>query len=309
MSTPGRLCPLRYRYGAAALATAPERLADTLYVVGGLYDNPYALDALQAMLGTENGPVTVCFNGDFNWFNIDDAGFATINQAVLAHDAILGNVEAELQPDADDAGCGCAYPASVDAATVERSNRIHIQLRATALRHPALLARLAALPMLARYRVGALRIGVVHGDADSLAGWDFDVSRVDLPGFLERRADRFDTADVDVFASSHTCLPVCRRFADGKVLINNGAAGMPNFSDTHHGVITRISTLGSPHRALYGVRHGDHHIDALALHYDSAAWRDHFLRNWPAGSAAYVSYFTRISHGPRYALSMAAPGT
>ncbi|MEZ5584243.1 MAG: hypothetical protein R3F37_17180 [Candidatus Competibacteraceae bacterium] len=35
MSEPGRVCPLRYHYGPAALAVAPERQAETLYVVGG----------------------------------------------------------------------------------------------------------------------------------------------------------------------------------------------------------------------------------------------------------------------------------
>ena len=36
---PGRVCPLRYRYGAAALAQIPPRSATSLYVVGGLYGN------------------------------------------------------------------------------------------------------------------------------------------------------------------------------------------------------------------------------------------------------------------------------
>ena len=308
MTPPGRSCPLRYRYGAAALRDAPERSAETLYVVGGLYGNPYALDALLALIDAEADPVTVCFNGDFNWFNIDDACFSAINHAVLAHDAILGNVEAELQPGADAAGCGCAYPASVDAATVERSNRIHAQLKATATRHPALLERLAALPMFARYRVGALRVGVVHGDADALAGWDFDVAQLDSPDHRRHLTTQFTAADVDIFASSHTCLPACRRFPDGRVVINNGAAGMPNFADTHHGVITRISTRHTPHPALYGVTDSDHHIDALALHYDRTAWTSRFLANWPAGSPAFVSYFTRISNGPAHAVTLAAQG-
>lgn len=39
--------------------------------------------------GTEAAPATLCFNGDFNWFNVDDACFTAINQAVLDHDACL----------------------------------------------------------------------------------------------------------------------------------------------------------------------------------------------------------------------------
>lgn len=39
MSTAGRVCPVRYRYGPGAIAGAPERLAETVYVIGGLYGN------------------------------------------------------------------------------------------------------------------------------------------------------------------------------------------------------------------------------------------------------------------------------
>ncbi|TVO69099.1 hypothetical protein [Denitromonas ohlonensis] len=308
MNAAGRVCPLRYRYGAATIATAPERLAETLYVVGGLYGNTAALDALLAMADAEPGPVTLCFNGDFNWFNVDDAGFDRVNTAVLKHDAILGNVEAELQPEADDAGCGCAYPDTVDADVVARSNQIHARLKATAARHPAHLAKLATLPMFARYRIGALRVGVVHGDANALAGWDFDVSRLNDASHRAGLTPQFHTADVDVFASSHTCLPVCRQFADGKVLINNGAAGMPNFSGTQHGILTRISRHPCPHPVLYGVRVGAHRIEALALHHDVAAWQADFIANWPPGSPANQSYFDRIANGPIFTLAQAAPG-
>ncbi|MCZ4303642.1 hypothetical protein O4G98_02740 [Zoogloeaceae bacterium G21618-S1] len=307
MSDAGRVCPLRYRYGAADIAAAPERVAETLYVVGGLYGNPAALDALQAMVAAEPGPVTLCFNGDFNWFNVDDAGFDQINTAVARHDAILGNVEAELQPEADDAGCGCAYPDTVDTAVVERSNLIHARLKATAARHPAHLARLATLPMFARYRIGALRVGVVHGDANALAGWEFDVGRLGDASHRARLTQQFHTAEVDVFASSHTCLPVCRALADSKVLINNGAAGMPNFSGTQHGILTRISQHPGPHPALYGLRVGVHRIEALALPYDPAAWHADFVTNWPPGSPAHQSYFDRIANGPAFTLAQAAP--
>src|SRR5271156_1099516 len=136
MSAPGRVCPVRYRYGPGAIARAPERTAEILYVIGGLYGNIQALDAIEAMAAAEPGPVKLCFNGDFNWFNVDDAGFHAINERVLRHDAILGNVEAELSELSDDAGCGCAYPESVDQGVVERSNQIHAVLKETAARHP-----------------------------------------------------------------------------------------------------------------------------------------------------------------------------
>lgn len=306
MSAAGRVCPLRYRYGAAAIASAPSRATETLYVVGGLYGNGPALDALMALVAAEPGPVRVCFNGDFNWFNVDDAGFERINRVVLAHEPILGNVEAELAPGTDDAGCGCAYPETVDAGVVERSNRIHARLKATAARHSELVSRLTALPMFARYQIGGLRVGVVHGDAQALAGWDFDLAQVDRPDRAPALAQAFATAEVDVFASTHTCLPVCRQWPWG-VLINNGAAGMPNLRGTHHGIVTRIGVRPGPHPALYGVERAGQPIEALALHYDHADWKAAFLANWPFGSTAHTAYFARIAHGPALDLAQAAP--
>lgn len=303
--SPGRSCPLHYRYRPSALAEIPEQSADTLYVVGGLYGNQPALAALMQLAAREAGPVRLCFNGDFNWFNVDDAGFTAINTAVLAHDACLGNVEAELLVEGNDAGCGCAYPENVDGDTVARSNLIHHRLKLTALRHPELLRGLAALPMLRRYRIGSLAVGVVHGDAESLAGWRFDIAALDDPGNREWIESALREAQVDLFASSHTCLPALRAYAHGHV-INNGAAGMPNLRSRHCGIITRISASPSPASVLYGSTLADVHVDALALDYDSATWEREFLANWPPGSPAHVSYFQRIVAGPDHGLAEAA---
>lgn len=301
---PGRVCPVRYHYGPGIIARVRERLAETLYVIGGLYGNLPALDAVDSMADAEPGLVTLCFNGDFNWFNIDDVSFRAINERVLRHDAILGNVEAEFGEDSDAAGCGCAYPDTVASSVVERSNHIHATLKRTASRHPVLLSRLRDLPMVARYRVGEVRVGVVHGDAESLAGWRFDVTALDDPAEHAWRDEAFAKADVDVFASTHTCLPAARVYdLDGiKVVANNGAAGMPNALRTHFGILTRIGATPSPHASLYGCTLKGTHIDALAIRYDDPAWQEWFLKNWPAGSPAWLSYFDRIANGPDYCL-------
>lgn len=296
----GRACPLSYRYGASALRACPERHAVTLYVVGGLYGNLPALETVLALAAGEAGPVTLCFNGDFNWFDVDDACFAAINRMVLDHDALLGNVEAELLTPGDAAGCGCAYPAHVDDGTVERSNRIHARLKATAQRHPDIVARLRRLPMLCRYRIGSLAVGVVHGDAESLAGWRFDVAALDDPGNRAWLEAAFAESGVDVFASTHTCLPALRTFDfDGRLhaVINNGAAGMPNFRGERAGLITRIGIAPGPHPSFYGERVQGVRIDALPVAYDQARWEESFLANWPSGSEAHVSYFRRIRDG------------
>lgn len=301
----GRSCPIRYRYGASALARAQSMDAEILYVVGGLYGNLPALNAIEAMSRAENAPVTLCFNGDFNWFNVDDQSFEEINRRVLAHQAIVGNVEAELGVTGSEDGCGCAYPQSVDEAVVQRSNRIHARLKATAARFPEILDALAALPMYARYQVGDCRIGVVHGDADSLSGWQFDAPEMDRAAAAPWLAQVFGQAQVDVFASTHTCLAALRKIRLGQddvAVINNGAAGMPNFNSGTFGLITRISAGPGPHHPCYATQVRGVHVEALPVAYDQSRWRSDFLRNWPEGSDAHQSYFDRISVGTRSAL-------
>jgi hypothetical protein len=114
-------------------------------------------------------------------------------------------------------------------------------------------------------------------------------------------------ARVDVFATSHTCLPACRTVAAGAV-INNGAAGMPNFTGARFGVVTRIAASPAPAgHALYGTRIRGAHVEALRLDYDPDAFARDFLAAWPEGSPAHLSYWTRIAHGPRYDLDRACP--
>ncbi|MBY0269019.1 MAG: hypothetical protein K2X06_04020 [Burkholderiales bacterium] len=306
---PGRSCPLHYRYPPASLNRPPEIVADTLYVIGGLYGNLPALQAVTALAAVEPGPPSLVFNGDFNWFNTDAAGFAAINETVLAQHALRGNVETELAGDDDAAGCGCAYPDNVSDAEVGRSNAMLTQLRATARTFPPLRARLAALPMNLVATVGGLRVAIVHGDCASLAGWSYDESALSNAAGLAVVAAHCTAARARIIASSHTCLPVAVKLDTVQgpcALFNNGAAGMPNFAGTTFGVITRIATTPaqSP-AALYSTVLDGVHIDALAVHYDHARWRQNFAANWPAGSAGHLSYHQRITSGPRYWLNRA----
>jgi hypothetical protein len=310
MMQPGRSCPLHYRYQASELAGDTPIAADTLYVIGGLYGNLPALAALMALADLEHAPPTLVFNGDFNWFDIDPAGFEAVNSEVLRHAALRGNVETELAGDEAAAGCGCGYPDWVGDAEVERSNQIMQMLRHTARLFPAIRSRLAALPMHLAAEVGGVRIAIVHGDARSLAGWDYAHELLADPAHCRRIAGDFDAAAARIIASSHTCRPAIREFATANgraVLINNGAAGMPNFTQTRHGVITRISTQPAAGRdALYGARIDHVHVDALPLRYDHVRWLKQFSANWPEGSAAHTSYFRRITSGPPYDIAKAA---
>jgi len=170
---PGRVCPLHYHYGPAALSGPADFEADTLYVAGGLYGNAYALEGLLGAVHAEAVRPALVFNGDFHWFDATPCDFAAVDRFVMDHTALRGNVETEIAGDDDTAGCGCAYPAEVGDAEVARSNRIIERLRNVARAAPRSRARLAALPMHLVAEVGGIRVGIVHGDADSLAGWSY----------------------------------------------------------------------------------------------------------------------------------------
>ena len=185
-------------------------------------------------------------------------------------------------------------------AEVARSNRILERLRETARGFPDLRARLRALPMHLVARVGGVRIGIAHGDAESLAGWHF--SQEALRERPERAQALLAGTDIDVFACTHTCLPVMQDFATPRgwaLIVNNGAAGMPNFRDTCFGLATRIAVAPSAN-ALYSAKIGDIAVESVPVRYDHDAWMTDFDRVWPVGSPASLSYRDRIARGPGY---------
>ncbi|HEX5211787.1 MAG TPA: hypothetical protein VFW22_08655 [Pseudolabrys sp.] len=286
----------------------PDFEAETIYVVGGLYGNLAALEAVEQLAAQEMAPVSIVFNGDFHWFDADVDWFVDIERGVSRHRALRGNVETEAARSNDiGAGCGCAYPESVAADVVTRSNEVLTLLRDTVPHR--VRPRLRDLPMHLVVEVAGLRVGIVHGDATALAGWKFGQDELDDASRRPWLDDIRATSHIDVFASTHTCLAALRDFvlpAGQMTVINNGAAGMPNFGGSRYGLISRVAATPSPHRPLYGLRRDDVHIDAIPLKYDHAAFLDRFLARWPAGSPAYESYYQRIADGPNYSIAQAA---
>lgn len=299
----GRSCPIRYQYGAAKIAEVPATPCDVLYVVGGLYGNVFALEAIENLAAREAGKVRICFNGDFNWFNKSPEDFEHINQRVLNHDCILGNVEAELGEPLDVADCGCAYPENVDQGVVDRSNFIHTELKRCAQQQPELLGALLQKPFFARYSVGAVKVAVVHGDGDSLAGWRFDPAHLHRADEAPWRAALFEKAQVNVFASSHTCSAAFHHepLPNGQtgLISNNGAAGMASEPGSLNGLFTRISATRLNNTALVfqSTQLNGVWVEQIRVQFDQAAWQQHFLSQWPEGTAAHTSYFKRISEG------------
>ena len=327
MEIPGRSCPLAYRYQPEALAQPARLKADTLYVVGGLYGNPAALRALLERADHEpSGPPTIVFNGDFHWLDVDPDDFQAISETVLAHHGIKGNVEAELAS-GEGAGCGCAYPDYISDDIVDRSNQIMTRLRATAGQFPELVDRLGDLPRYLTASVGGRRIGVLHGDPESLAGWRLALEAMEPGDPLVRRQvgwhgqptttadllDWFHRAEVTVFACTHTGLPYAQDLTDHqgrrRLVINNGSAGLPNFTGTTFGVITRLSTdPQSPADGLYGITLDGLRCDAVPLAFDLHWWLARFTEQWPQGSPAYDRYVARITGGTPLRLQQAIRG-
>jgi len=307
---PGRMCPLHYRYDPkvfACAAAADLTDLDVLYVVGGLYGNALALREVMRLFDQESGRKALVFNGDFHWFDIDPGTFAEVHSKVLSFHAIRGNVETELadRTVTENAGCGCAYPSWVDDAVVDRSNQILGRLKRDLT--PVIQAQLEALPMWRRADVAGFKVAIVHGDATSLAGWGFSQEQLLEKSHHQQVAQWFETAQVDAFASTHTCLPVFQAIANpswpnSRWVFNNGAAGMPNFKGNEAGHFTRIAHRPWNVRVSnLGIHTGPVFVDLVAIETDQAAAQAQFLRQWPEGSDAHLSYYGRLCAGPAYA--------
>ena len=301
----GRDCPLDYRLDAAAFSGEPVLQCDSLYVVGGLYGNLQALQALQRRLAAEPG-ARVVFNGDMHWFDGNPELFARLEQQLQPYLRLRGNVETELGRADSSAGCGCAYPDSVDQQHVDWSNAIHARLQAAVAQLPGMAARLAALPATALVQVGDQRVAISHGDEQSLAGWQCSHQALQQSARQQALGDWCRRHTVSVLACSHTCTPAALAETDWAV-INNGAAGMPNFANGHYGLVSRIALTPHP-AALYRARIGELLIEAIALNYDRDAMLADFDRQWPTGSPAALAYRQRLLQGTATPLAQALLG-
>ncbi|ODU25477.1 MAG: hypothetical protein ABT15_16285 [Pseudonocardia sp. SCN 73-27] len=321
MAGPGRSCPVAYRYRPEDLAGAAAFTATTLYVVGGLYGNTHALDAVLARAVAEPVRPEIVFDGDFHYLDADPDRFAEIEAGVHAHHATLGNVEYALTCDDATVGCGCDYPGYVADSVVTNSNLVLDRLRETS--PVGSRARLAALPRHLTVEVGGHRVGIVHGDPESLAGWRLALEAAypsDPRAHAETGFDGEPTtsatvvdwcrrADVTALCCTHTGLPWMQDFS-GHVVANNGCAGLPNFTGQRTGLLTRVSAdPRPPDDAVYGTVHDGLRIDALPVRYDHDRWRADFLRAWPPGSPGHVNYAARIADGTWLTVAHATRGT
>ncbi|WP_165055290.1 MULTISPECIES: arsenosugar biosynthesis radical SAM (seleno)protein ArsS [unclassified Adlercreutzia] len=293
----GRACPVDYRIASDAFAGVPQVRCEVLYVVGGLYGNPFALDAIDALVEAEGQNTLVVLNGDVHWFDKTAENFAAVERRIERYVPLVGNVEAELRRQVDvGVGCGCAYPECTSDESVSRSNRIHKMLSIAVDAHPELKEPLEGRPAVMAVDVAGFKVGITHGDEKLIGGWG--CSRESLQDIMRQdEIDRFMADNgIDVLATTHTCAPAAVALARGCV-INNGAAGLPNFAGQRYGLAIRIAE--TPHDdALFGCELDGLFVQAVPVRYDHDAFLAWFDNLWDELSPAAVSYRDRIVDGP-----------
>lgn len=304
-------CPLSYKISLKDIAKQNSVAESTVYIIGGLYGNVAALDEILTLAKQEESTPALIFNGDFNWFNRCHKDFNYINNTVLQYTALKGNIETELSAENSD-GCGCFYPDWVDKNTIKLSDEIIKELRKEFFNEHNILLELSKLPSFYKININGSKILIVHGTPEHLSGWDLSYEAMPKIGKSNHILDTwFTQLDIDIIACTHTCLPFLQNFQINnkeKIIINNGSAGMPNFSMLDRsdlcGVITRISTAPTLHKALYGTYTHGVYIDAIPVAYDQS-WVKHFCTMWEVNSPAYKSYYKRISTGTNHSLAQA----
>ena len=295
----GRVCPADYRIAPNAFTGPCEHEADVLYVVGGLYGNPFALRAVEGLMAAEDPAhrTLAVFNGDMHWFDKAAENFEAIERAAAGHVLLVGNVEAELRrQESVGVGCGCAYPECTPDDAVSRSNRIHLMLSRAVGAHPALKRMLVGRPSTTTVSVAGRRVCVTHGDEQLVGGWG--CSRESLADVL--RQDELETwlerTGASVLACTHTCSPAALMLPHGAV-INNGAVGLPNYAGQRFGLVTRIARTPHPDALVTGEADGLF-VELVPVRYDHGAFLAWFDALWPRTSPAAISYRSRIVDGP-----------
>ncbi|MBQ9068940.1 MAG: arsenosugar biosynthesis radical SAM protein ArsS [Eggerthellaceae bacterium] len=298
----GRACPIDYHIDQGIFAADPDLHCNTLYVVGGLYGNPFALDAIERMAAVEAEAPAIVLNGDIHWFDKTADNFWTIEQRVKHHIPLVGNVEAELRRQEDvGVGCGCAYPDCNSDAAVSRSNRIHKMLSIAVEERPECKEILQGRPCAMVVDVAGVKVGITHGDEKLIGGWDCSRDSLQDPTRVDELSRWMAKNGIEVFTSTHTCAAVAMQLPDG-LFINNGAAGLPNFEGEHFGTMVRIATTPAPEAQFTACWKGLY-VEAVPVRYDHEAYLAWFDALWPHRSPAEVSYRSRIVNGPAERIS------
>jgi len=248
-------------------------VCDTVYVVGGLFGNEHALDAVEAMAGAEIGRVEIVFAGDAHLLDVAPDAFARLERRLDGYPAIRGAVERRL------IGALPGLPPPLGAAEDAFSDIV--DTLTPAFRRDAETAeRLRRLPDRFVCDVGGRRIHVGLPEGRTAGA-------VTVHPFLAEAEIRPETA--------------------GIVTVFGGTAGIGNFWGDPRGVLTRVSVRRSPHAAAYGMRSDGLFVDALHVPYDRTAALAAFDAAWPSDRAGVSDLRNRMARGGPNAISRAMP--
>lgn len=145
-------------------------------------------------------------------------------------------------------------------------------------------------------QVGNCRVAITHGDEKLVSGWECSTDALKRPERRDELERFFDEHSVNVLSTTHTCAAAAARLENG-VVINNGSAGLPEYSGMLFGLVSRISKSKHPD-ALYRTKAGDVYVEAIPVRYDNEAFISWFDSIWEEGSPAAQSYRPRAIAGP-----------
>lgn len=288
----GRNCSLEYILRKDWTKKIKKLKAEVVYIVGGLYGNSYALEIINKMTHDENAKVV--FNGDMHWFDVEKEDFLKIEELSKDSIKLLGNVEFELLNDTSSLGCGCNYPEDVSDGVVERSNIIHNMMKEN-IKGDDILNNIKERSKTLVLDFFGKKIAITHGDEKSMSGWGCSNENLKLVSRKKELDNWFKENDIDILATTHTCLPVMydnRR----NIVINNGAAGMANIKGETFGLFTRIAK-NSHKKAIYSEYRDGLYVELVKVDFNIEKFKLWFEKVWPDDSPASISYKNRIING------------
>lgn len=288
----GRNCSLEYILQKDWTKKSEKLEEEAIYIVGGLYGNRYALEIINKMTHDENAKVV--FNGDMHWFDVEKEDFLKIEELSKDSIKLLGNVEFELLNNTSSLGCGCNYPEDVSDGVVERSNVIHNMMKEN-IKGDQILNDIKERSKTLVLDFFGKKIAITHGDEKSMSGWGCSNENLKLVSRKKELDNWFKENDIDILATTHTCLAVV--YDNGRnIVINNGAAGMANIKGETFGLFTRIAK-NSHKKAIYSEYRDGLYVELVKVDFNIEKFKLWFEKVWPDDSPASISYKNRIING------------
>ena len=236
----------------------------------------------------------IVFNGDIHWFDVEKEDFLKIEELSKDSIKLLGNVEFELLNNTSSLGCGCNYPEDVSDGVVERSNIIHNMMKGN-IKDDQILNDIKERSKTLVLDIFGKKIAITHGDEKSMSGWKCSNENLKLGSRKKELDNWFKENDIDILATTHTCLPVV--YDNGRnIVINNGAAGMANIQGEIFGLFTRIAK-SSHKKAIYSEYRDGLYVELVKVDFDIENFKLWFEKVWPDDSPASISYKNRIING------------